>query len=46
MYFGCLDGDWNADHDEIFGESADNTDLYQEVFTGGLPAMNVAVPTP
>ncbi|MCI0453297.1 MAG: C25 family cysteine peptidase, partial [Candidatus Latescibacteria bacterium] len=42
MYFGCLDGDWNADHDEFFGEVADQTDLYQEVFTGRLPAMNAA----
>ncbi len=42
MYFGCLDGDWNADHDEFFGESADNTDMYQEVYTGRLPATTVA----
>ncbi len=42
MYFGCLDGDWNADHDELFGETADQTDLYQEVFTGRLPAAHAA----
>ncbi|HEU4928451.1 MAG TPA: C25 family cysteine peptidase, partial [Candidatus Krumholzibacteria bacterium] len=42
MYFGCVDGDWNADHDEFFGESADAIDLYQEVYTGRLPATSVA----
>jgi len=42
MYFGCLDGDWNADHDEYFGEGGvvDATDLYQEVYVGRLPASN------
>ena len=42
MYFGCLDGDWNADHDEFFGETADQTDMFQEVYTGRLPAISVA----
>ena len=43
MYFGCVDGDWNADHDELFGEpgpTADAPDLYQEVYVGRLPAQN------
>ncbi len=42
MYYGCLDGDWNADHDALFGEggAADQTDLYQEVFVGRLPAVS------
>ncbi|HEU4365187.1 MAG TPA: C25 family cysteine peptidase, partial [Candidatus Krumholzibacteria bacterium] len=43
MYFGCLDGDWNADHDAIFGEFAtDEADLYAEVYTGRLPARSIA----
>ncbi len=44
MYFGCLDGDWNADHDKLFGEGGptDQADLYQEVYTGRLPAVSVA----
>ncbi|MDH5268447.1 MAG: C25 family cysteine peptidase [Candidatus Krumholzibacteria bacterium] len=43
MYFGCLDGDWNADHDAIFGEfGQDNADLYAEVYTGRLPARSNA----
>ena len=42
MYFGCLDGDWNADHDGYFGEAVniDQTDLYAEVYTGRLPAVD------
>ncbi len=45
MYFGCLDGDWNADHDALFGEpgTTDLTDLYQEVYVGRLPATSSAV---
>jgi hypothetical protein len=45
MYFACLDGDWNADHDEHFGEggSVDNTDLYAEVYVGRMPTPNGAV---
>jgi hypothetical protein len=44
MYFGCLDGDWNADHDRYFGEpgTTDQTDLYPEVYTGRLPAVSNA----
>jgi hypothetical protein len=42
MYFGCLDGDWNADHDDVFGEmpptGTDNPDLYAEVYVGRLPS--------
>ena len=42
MYFGCLDGDWNADHDDVFGEEpstgSDNPDLYAEVYVGRLPS--------
>jgi len=43
MYYGCVDGDWNADHDDLFGEpgpTADAPDLYQEVYVGRLPAEN------
>ncbi|HEX5131271.1 MAG TPA: C25 family cysteine peptidase [Candidatus Krumholzibacteria bacterium] len=42
MYFGCLDGDWNADHDALFGEggTVDQADLYHEVYVGRLPAVN------
>jgi len=43
MYFGALDGDWNADHDAIFGEAlVDSVDLYNEVYVGRMPAKNNA----
>jgi len=42
MYFGCLDGDWNGDHDDVFGEESptgnDSPDLYAEVYVGRLPS--------
>lgn len=41
MYFGCLDGDWNADHDAVFGEfGSDNADLWSEVYVGRLPTRS------
>jgi hypothetical protein len=48
LYYACLDGDWNADHDQLFGETPssvsgciggddDEVDLYAEVYVGRLP---------
>jgi hypothetical protein len=38
MYFGCLDGSWNDNHDENWGEvPEDNPDLYPEVYHGRIP---------
>ncbi len=43
MYFGNLDGDWNADHDAVFGEfGVDAADLYAEVYVGRLPTRTIA----
>ena len=46
MYFVGLDGDWNADGDNVFGEQppagTDNPDLYSEVYIGRLPSRNTA----
>ncbi len=30
-YYMCLDGDWNADRDNTYGEREDNVDLYPDV---------------
>ncbi|MBN2171991.1 MAG: VCBS repeat-containing protein [Candidatus Krumholzibacteriota bacterium] len=46
LYFGCLDGDWNANHNAFWAEDADTaigdwgdeTDLLPEVIVGRLPA--------
>ncbi|MCK4776663.1 MAG: hypothetical protein KAT30_17830, partial [Candidatus Krumholzibacteria bacterium] len=42
MYYACLDGDWNADHDQYFGEGGaeDEADLYAEVYVGRFPSSN------
>jgi len=45
LYFGCLDGDWNANHNAFWAEDADTaigdwgdeTDLLPEVIVGRLP---------
>jgi hypothetical protein len=50
LYYACLDGDWNADHDPIFGEMPggqcpgddDQVDLYAEVYVGRLPSRSPA----
>ncbi|MDP8220875.1 MAG: C25 family cysteine peptidase, partial [Candidatus Stygibacter frigidus] len=38
MYYSCLDGNWNADADTLYGEDEDEVDLYPEVFVGRIPA--------
>ncbi len=46
LYYSCLDGNWNADGDSLFGEatlsSNDNADLLPEVYVGRAPASTVA----
>jgi hypothetical protein len=42
MYYACLDGNWNHDADDLFGEPNDGTgggevDLFAEVFVGRAP---------
>ncbi len=37
LYFSDLDGDWNFDGDERFGEVEDSLDLFPEVFVSRLP---------
>ncbi len=38
MYFGNLDGDWNANTNNIWGEPEDNVDMLAEVHVGRFPA--------
>lgn len=40
LYYGALDGDFNADGDTIWGETEDNTDLLPELAVGRLPIDN------
>ncbi len=34
LYYADLDGSWDADGDDVFGEIDDNVDLYADVFVG------------
>ncbi len=50
LYFSCLDGNWNADGDELFGEGippgfpagGDSADLVPELYLGRAPVSNAA----
>ena len=50
MYYGCLDGTWNADGDDIWGEGynfisddpVDDADLYAEVYVGRFSASSIS----
>jgi len=49
MYYSCLEGNWNADGDSLWGEAyhdvldpGDNVDLYAEVYLGRMPASTLA----
>lgn len=39
MYYGCLDGNWDADNDGIYGEEDDDVDFYAEVYVGRAPVQ-------
>ncbi|HUT02768.1 MAG TPA: C25 family cysteine peptidase [bacterium] len=42
-YYSDLDGSWNADGDEYWGEyKEDNIDMYPDVFVGRLPASSLS----
>jgi hypothetical protein len=34
LYFMDMDGDWNLDDDDVWGELADDVDLYPDVYVG------------
>ena len=38
LYYSDLDGNWNADGDDVYGEYADDVDLYPDVVVGRAPA--------
>jgi hypothetical protein len=40
LYYGCLDGDWNANGNAYFGEVDDDPDLLPEVHVGRFPGDN------
>lgn len=40
MYYSNLDGDWNFDGDNVFGEIEDSVDLYADVYVGRAPCKD------
>jgi hypothetical protein len=42
MYFGCLDGNFDADGDHRYGEENDGIDWLEEVFIGRAPVETVS----
>jgi hypothetical protein len=49
LYYGCLDGNWNADGDRYYGEGyfssddpGDDADLMPEVYVGRAPCVSAA----
>jgi len=41
LYYADLDGNWNADGDDVYGEVEDEVDLFPEVFLGRAPVSTV-----
>ncbi len=41
LYFSDLDGTWDANGNDIFGELADNVDLYPDIFVGRASVENL-----
>ncbi len=47
IYFSCLDGSWNANHNNLWGEGflyelKDDPDLYSDIYVGRLSLSNIA----
>ncbi len=40
MYYSDLDGDWDRDGDNEFGESEDSLDLYPDILVGRIPSRS------
>ncbi len=36
MYYSCLDGDWNANGNDVYGEDDDNVDYFPDVYVSRL----------
>ena len=42
LYFECLDGDWDSNGNDLFGEMDDIVDLFPEVSVGRIPVQTTA----
>ncbi|NPV14376.1 T9SS type A sorting domain-containing protein [candidate division WOR-3 bacterium] len=41
LYYSCLDGNWDADGDNVYGETEDSVDLYPDIYVGRVPANSL-----
>ncbi len=41
MYYSCLQGSWDADNNDIFGEETDEVDYFPEVFVSRIPVNSI-----
>uniref|UniRef100_A0A7C4U717 T9SS type A sorting domain-containing protein n=1 Tax=candidate division WOR-3 bacterium TaxID=2052148 RepID=A0A7C4U717_UNCW3 len=41
LYYADLDGTWNADGDNVFGELTDNVDMFADVYVGRASVDNI-----
>ncbi|HTW91901.1 MAG TPA: C25 family cysteine peptidase [bacterium] len=42
LYYGGLNGNWDANGNHVYGETGDSTDMYADVYVGRAPTYNVA----
>jgi hypothetical protein len=42
LYYAGLDGTWDFNNNHTYGEVADSTDMYSDVYVGRAPTYNVA----
>ncbi len=42
LYFSDLDGDWDANGNHVYGEPADNVDMYSDVYVGRASIDNAS----
>ena len=40
LYYAALDGNWDADGDNVFGEPEDSVDLYPDIYVGRFPVSS------
>ena len=41
LYYGCLDGTWNGNNNQVWGETSDNVDMTPELHVGRFPAESL-----
>lgn len=45
LYYSDLDGDWDANQNDVFGEVGDQVDLYPDILVGRAPTSDLAQAT-